>query len=311
MCTELRRPAASSMLGPRPSTAPAPQRPLTMLPQQPDPWVIKKKRWLEAQHIRAAAVRRYTSGGAATATHRAASLENLEPVALVGGGSATMASPFARDAQSMSALHRRRPRSAAGGSSMIEENAGTRLKNELAARGKRVQAERKKRFEAVMAMKEAAYAELKEEAAVKREAESKVRARVRKSKLKKVAANIAADERRRAEMKIKLQARLAAEARVKDVRAEEARIAEIARIKRDEKRRAMRAQVKLEAQEAYELNKEYWAPMTKGGGGIIAGGDSGGGGYLLEPHPVNVGLEPAPRALSETANKDPREILDD
>ena len=89
VCTELRRPAASSMLGPRPSTAPAPQRPLTMLPQQPDPWVIKKKRWLEAQHIRAAAVRRYTSGGAATATHRAASLENLEPVALVGGGSAT------------------------------------------------------------------------------------------------------------------------------------------------------------------------------------------------------------------------------
>ena len=294
------------MLGPRPATAPAEQRPVTVLPRQQDPMAIRKKRWLEAQHIRAAAVRRYTSGAPATATRQAATLKTLEPVALVGGGSDTMASPFALSSRSMSALGRR-PKSAASGGSMLVENEGTRLKNELAARGKRVAAQRKKRFETIMAMKEAAYLELKEEEAARREAGAKARAKVRRSKLKKVAANIAADERRREEMKVKLHARLAAEKKAKEKRAEEARLAEIARIKRDERRRAMRVKVKLQAQEAYEQNKEYWAPMTKGR--LLA--EPSAGGYLLEPHPANIGLQPAPRALSEAANKNPSEILAD
>ena len=121
---------------------------------------------------------------------------------------------------------------------------------------------------------------------MKREAEAKVRAKERRAKLKIVQANIVADEKRREAMKAKLQLRLAAEERVAQELAEEARLAEIARIKRDEKRRVVRQRVKLEAQVAYEENKVYWAPMTK------TGQESG---YLLEPHPINVGLEPAPR----------------
>ena len=78
------------MLGPRPATAPAPQRPVRMLPQQPDPLAIKKKQWLEAQHIRAAAVRRYTYGTSATATQEASTLKPLQPVVPVGGGAAAM-----------------------------------------------------------------------------------------------------------------------------------------------------------------------------------------------------------------------------
>ena len=56
-----------------------------MLPQQPDPLAIKKKQWLEAQHIRAAAVRRYTYGTSATATQEASALKPLQPVVPVGG----------------------------------------------------------------------------------------------------------------------------------------------------------------------------------------------------------------------------------
>lgn len=274
---------------------------MRMLPQQPDPMAIKKKRWLEAQHIRAAAVRRYTCGTRATATQEASTLKTLQPVALVGGGTDAMPSPFAMSSRSTSMLSR--PKSS--GSTILVENEGTRRKNELAARGKRVAAQRKKRFESIMALKEAAYLELKEEEAARREAGAKARKKERKSKLKKVAANIAADERRREEMKARMHARLAKEEKIKEARAEEARLAEIARIKRDERRRAMRMKVKLQAQEAYEQNKEFWAPMTKGG--LL--NDSEPGGYLLEPHPANIGLEPAPRSLSETASKDPQEIL--
>lgn len=285
------------MLGPRPATAPVPQRPLWTLPQQPDPMAIKKKRWLEAQHIRAAAVQRYTCGARAVATQEASTLKTLQPVALVGGGSDAMPSPFALTSMLS------RPKSS--GSTILVENEGTRRKNELAARGKRVAAQRKKRFESIMALKEEAYVKLQQEEAARREAGAKARKKERRSKLKKVAANIAADERRREEMKAKMHARLAKERQIKEERAEEARLAEIARIKRDERRRAMRLQVKLQAQQAYEQNKEFWAPMTKGG--MLNGAEPGG--YLLEPHPANIGLEPAPRSLSETASKDPQEIL--
>ena len=249
-----------------------------------------------------AAVRRYTCGTFASATQEAASLKTLQPVALLGGGSGTMSSPFALSSRSTSMLSGQ-PK--ASSSSILVENEGTRRKNELAARGKRVAAEQKKRFESIMAMKEAAYLQLKEEEAARREAGSKARKRERRSKLKKVAASIAADERRRELMKAKMHARLAKEKKIKEERAEEARLAEIARIKRDERRRAMRMKVKLQAQEAYELNKEYWSPMTKG---MLLGGAASGG-YLLEPHPANIGLVPAPRSLSETADRDPREIL--
>lgn len=212
-------------------------------------------------------------------------------------------SPFIVGSRSMS-VHRRRPRSSASSRSVYVENEGTRRKNELAARAKKVQAERKKRFESIKAMKEVAYLQLQEEEEARREAGAKARAKVRRSKLKKVAANIAADERRRERMRAKLHARLAAEAIATEERAEETRVAEIARIKRDERLRAMRVKVKLEAQKAYEQNREYWAPVTKHG---ISRAESGG--YLLEPHPANVGLEPAPRALSETVDRDPREVL--
>ena len=54
----------SEVFAQRPSTAPSfgSSRPLTMLRTEPDPWQIKKKQWLTAQHIRAQAVRRYTNG---------------------------------------------------------------------------------------------------------------------------------------------------------------------------------------------------------------------------------------------------------
>ena len=60
------------------------------------------------------------------------------------------------------------------------------LKNELKARGRKVQRERKERFERIMAEKAAIYAEQMEAAAVLREKEAKVRVKVRKSKLAKV-----------------------------------------------------------------------------------------------------------------------------
>lgn len=290
----------SEVFAQRPSTTPNMSRPITMLRSVPDPWVMKKKRWLEAHHIRSEAVRRYmyTTGPSTSATTKAATLESLSPFALVGGGSATMASPFfSRSASSM-----RRPKSSSGSGAgqMMVENPGTKLKDELAARGRKIQADRKKKFETIMAEKAALYVEMQEDACVIREAGAKVRAKDRRAKLKIVQANIVADQKRREAMKVKLQLRLVAEERGKEARAEDARLAEIARIKRDEKRRVMRHRVKVDAQAAYEENKIYWAPMTK------TGQESG---YLLEPHPINVGLVAEPRALSETTGKDPESML--
>jgi len=171
----------------RPSTAPSALYAsssggtVAMLPAAPaDPWKAKRLRWLEQQQERATAALRYTAGAGSRATKRAASLDALSPVALLGGGS-PRPSPFSR----LEAATAPRPKSA-GAPSMMVENPGTKLKNELKARGRKVQRERKERFERIMAEKAAIYAEQMEAAAVLREKEAKVRVKVRKSKLAKV-----------------------------------------------------------------------------------------------------------------------------